>query len=469
MTAEINRIGFVIGPILFVIILFSPVEGLSFEAKVVLGAALWMGSWWVTEAIPIYVTALLPLVIFPLLNVTALGKTSMFYADRIVFLLLGGFFLAGAIERSNLHQRFAFNILKIFGTNPKRIVAAFIIITGGLSAWMSNTATTAMMLPIAIAVIGSINTPEKGRFGVCLMLSVAYAASIGGIATLIGTSPNAIFASLSKSLVDVDVSFGEWMLVGIPVSAISLLIMWLYMVNFGVKIGNISISGERDLIIKKLSEIGNMTRDEKIVASVFAITVVAWITRGLVWGKFFPLVDDSTIAIMAAISLFLLPSSKNKRLLGWETAMRIPWGVLLLIGGGLALAGGFTITGLDEWMSGQLTFLVGWHYLLIILVLVSVVIFAEFLSNTATAALLIPVAAALAPSLGISPLLLMAPVAVAASYGFILPSSTPANAIVLSSGYVTAKKMARVGLPLNLIAIGVVTILTALFVPLVWG
>lgn len=469
MTAEINRIGFVIGPILFVIILFSPVEGLSFEAKVVLGAALWMGSWWVTEAIPIYVTALLPLVIFPLLNVTALGKTSMFYADRIVFLLLGGFFLAGAIERSNLHQRFAFNILKIFGTNPKRIVAAFIIITGGLSAWMSNTATTAMMLPIAIAVIGSINTPEKGRFGVCLMLSVAYAASIGGIATLIGTSPNAIFASLSKSLVDVDVSFGEWMLVGIPVSAISLLIMWLYMVNFGVKIGNISISGERDLIIKKLSELGNMTRDEKIVASVFAITVVAWITRGLVWGKFFPLVDDSTIAIMAAISLFLLPSSKNKRLLGWETAMRIPWGVLLLIGGGLALAGGFTITGLDEWMSRQLTFLVGWHYLLIILVLVSVVIFAEFLSNTATAALLIPVAAALAPSLGISPLLLMAPVAVAASYGFILPSSTPANAIVLSSGYVTAKKMARVGLPLNLIAIGVVTILTALFVPLVWG
>lgn len=465
---EISRIGLVLGPVLFAIIVLAPIGGLSLEAKIVLGTAFLMGAWWVTEAIPIYITALLPLVVFPISHVTELVQVSTFYADRIVFLMLGGFFLAAAIERTNLHQRFAFNILKLFGTNPKNIVGAFVLVTGILSAWMSNTATTLLMLPIAIAIITSLDIQNKEKFSVCLLLSIAYAASIGGIATLIGTSPNAIFASLSKSLVGVDVSFAQWLLVGLPVSAISLFVMWLYMVNVGVRVGKTPIIGEKTLIAKKLKDLGKISRDEKLVIVVFAAAITAWITRGLVWADLFPLVDDSTIALFAAMSLFFIPS-KNKRLLDWNSAVKIPWGILILIGGGLALAGSFTITGVDVWMADQLSFLQGANYFVIVLVLVSVVIFSEYLSNTATAALMIPVAAALAPTLGVNPILLMMPVAIAASYGFILPSSTPSNAIVLSSGHVSPRKMARIGLPLNIIGVLLVSVLTTLLVPLVWG
>jgi sodium-dependent dicarboxylate transporter 2/3/5 len=468
---QISRIGLVIGPVLFIVTLYSPIDGLSFEARVVLGAALWMGAWWVTEAIPIYVTALLPLVIFPSLNIAQLGQISMVYADRIVFLFLGGFMLAKAVEKSMLHERFALNVLKVFGNNPRHIVGAFMVVTGSLSAWMSNTATTMLMLPIAAAVIAQVHNPEeKGRFGTCLMLCVAYSASLGGMATLIGTPPNAIFASLSKTLVEVDVSFGQWMLVGLPVSAISLLVAWWYMVNFGAKISSIPITAEKGIVLKKLMELGKMSRDEKIVAGVFAATAVAWVTRGLVWKDFLPLIDDSTIAVVAAISLFLLPSISKGRLLDWETAVRIPWGVLLLIGGGLALASGFTITGLDVWIAEQLNFLGGMHYFIIILAVVAVTIFVgEILSNTATAALLIPISVALAGSLNVNPMLLMLPIAIATSYGFIMPVGTPPNAIVFASGHVTAGKMARAGLPLDLIGIGIVTLLTALLVPIVWG
>ncbi|WP_100183145.1 SLC13 family permease [Candidatus Nitrosotenuis aquarius] len=465
---EISRIGLALGPVLFTIIVLAPIDGLSLEAKIVLGTAFLMGAWWVTEAIPIYVTALLPLVVFPILHVTELAQVSTFYADRIVFLMLGGFFLAAAIERTGLHQRFAFTILKLFGTNPKSIIGAFVLVTGVLSAWMSNTATTLLMLPIAIAIITSLDIQNKEKFSICLLLSIAYAASIGGIATLIGTSPNAIFASLSKSLVGIDVSFAQWLLVGLPVSAISLFVMWLYMVNVGVRIGKTPIIGEKTLIAKKLEDLGKISRDEKLVIVVFAGAVTAWITRGLVWADLFPLVDDSTIALFAAMSLFFIPS-KNKRLLDWSSAVKIPWGILVLIGGGLALAGSFTVTGVDVWMADHLSFLHGANYFIIILVLASVVIFSEYLSNTATAALMIPVAAALAPTLGVNPILLMMPVAIAASYGFILPSSTPSNAIVLSSGHVNPKKMARIGLPLNIIGVLLVSVLTTLLVPLVWG
>lgn len=464
-----SRIGFVLGPILFIIIVMTPIDGLSFEARVVIGTAFLMGVWWVTEAIPIYVTALLPLVVFPILHVTELAKVSLFYADRIIFLMLGGFFLAAAIERTNLHQRFAFNMLKLFGTNPKNILGAFVLVTGFLSAWMSNTATTLLILPIAIAIITTLDIQNKEKFSICLLLSIAYAASIGGIATLIGTPPNAIFASLSKSLVGLDVSFAQWLLVGLPVSAISLFVMWLYMVNVGVRVGKTPIIGERTLITKKLEELGKISRDEKIVIVIFIVTITAWITRGLIWADLFPLVDDSTIALIAAIFLFFMPSSKNKRLLDWNSAVKIPWGILVLIGGGLALAGSFTITGVDVWMADQLSFLQGTHYFVIVLVLVAVVIFSEYLSNTATAALMIPVAAALAPTLGVNPVLLMMPVAIASSFGFILPSSTPSNAIVLSSGHVNPMKMAKIGLPLNIIGVFLVSVLTALLVPLVWG
>ena len=500
------------GPLLFVIVIFIPVgeseqQQLSFEGRIVLAATVWMGTWWVTEAIPIYVTALLPLVIFPSLNITELGETSANYADRVVFLFLGGFILAKAVEKSNLHSRFALNILKAFGTDPKYIVAAFMVVTGFLSAWMSNTATTMLMLPIAAAVISIFhNKNDQHRFAVCLMLSVAYSASLGGMATLIGTPPNAILVSLSKSITDIDISFGQWLLVGLPISGISLAIAWLYMIRFGAKITDIkSIIEEKDLILKKLSALGRINRDEKLVAAVFATTALAWITRGLLWKDALPMVDDSTIVIMAAISLFLLPSifpngknnnsrevnkvesvedtdsrikasnkqndnNSNTKLLDWNTAVKIPWGVLLLIGGGLALADAFTTTGVDKWIAQQLNFLGGMHYLILILAIVSITIFSgEIISNTATAALMIPISASLATTLDINPILLMVPVTLATSYGFIMPVGTPPNAIVFASGHVTVAKMARAGFPLDIIGIIVVSALSSILVPLIWN
>ena len=456
---------------LFVIVVVSPIEELSIEAKIVLGTALWMASWWVTAAIPIYATSLIPLILFPILNVVDIEKVASFYVDKIVLLFLGGFLIAKAIEKSRLHKRFALNILRTFGTKPKHIVGAFIIVTASLSAWMTNTAATLIMLPIAIAVISQMrDSPKKARFGTCLILCVAYSASLGGLATLIGTPPNALFASLSQPLAGIDVSFGQWMLLGVPVSAISLVVLWYYMVNFA-KLGDDPIAGTKDVIIRELSKLGNMIKDEKIVATIFAATALAWITRGLIWKEYLPFVEDYTIAIVAAFFLLILPSSNSTgRLLDLKSAKKIPWGVLVLIGGGIALAGGFTISGVDSWIAEQLYFVSGMPYLLIILVVVIVTIFSgELMSNTAGAALLLPIMASLAVSLDINPILLMAPVAITTSYGFIMPVGTPPNAIVFGSGYVTARKMAKFGVPLNLISISILTILMATLVPLVWG
>ena len=533
---QAKRIGLFLGPTLFLVVLFSPIaQDLPWEARIVLASTFWMGSWWITEAIPIYVTALMPLIIFPSLNVTNLGETSANYADRIVFLFLGGFILAKGVEKSNLHRRFALNMLKIFGTNPKYIVASFMMVTGFLSGWMSNTATTMLMLPIAAAVISQFkNKQDRDKFGLCLMLSVAYSASIGGMSTLIGTPPNAILASLSSSLADVEVTFGEWLIIGLPISAISLVVAWLYMINIGVNIRGIKrVAEEKGMIGKKLSELGRITGDEILVAGIFAATATAWITRGLLWQDLLPMVDDSTIAIVAAISLFLVPSisssrnghkkgsldsiahspdeeksssirpnqkeidndaddyrkqdlirangenefeetrngnNRGARLMDWKTAVTIPWGVILLIGGGLALANAYTATGLDEWIAEQLVFLQGINYLLVIFVIVAVAIFtSEIISNTASAALLIPISASLAVSLGIDPLLLMIPLTIATSFGFVMPVGTPPNAIVFASGYVTIPKMARAGLPLDIIGIVLVTALTTLLVPLLWS
>jgi sodium-dependent dicarboxylate transporter 2/3/5 len=524
----ISRVGLFLGPLLFLTIILVPfpqIGDLSIESKIVLATAFWMAVWWITETAPIYVTALLPLGIFPSLNVTDFTETSFNYADNIIFLFLGGFLLAKAVEKSNLHKRFAYKILNLFGTNPKYIVAAFMVVTWLLGAWMSNTATAILMLPIALAVISLLDNVEKhSKFVVCLLLSVAYSASIGGVTTLIGTPPNAIFASLAKSIVGVDVTFSQWLLLGLPIGGISLFVAWLYLIRFGSKITDIDsdIIGDKSIIRKKLGELGRMGRDEKLVAIVFILTAAAWITRGILWKDILPMVDDSMIAIASAILLFLIPSTsssssssstskeifkdspkseqtsdgmrgksvttyqdtnndnknKNKnnasditpsRLLDWDTAVTIPWGVLILIGGGLALADGFTSTGLGDWIAGQLSFLGSVNYIVMILVLVTLAILpTEMISNTATAALLLPISASLATSMGINPILFMAPVAIATSYGFIMPVGTPPNAIVYSTGYISVAKMARAGIPLDLISIVMVTILTSILVPLVF-
>ena len=349
------------------------------------------------------------------------------------------------------------------------------------------------------------------------MLSIAYSASISGVTTLISSPPNAIFASVSKEIVGIDVSFSQWMIVGFPIGLLSVLVAWLYMVNFGSNIRGIKpITEEKELISKKLLELERMTRDEKLVIGVFAGTAIAWITRGLLWGKFVPTVDDSAIAVAAIFFLFILPSSRSKnkkkpsgrqemaeghqnmanattpagldnidmsrdnnnddsdresgnRLLNWNAAVQIPWGVLLLIGGGIALADAFTATGLDKLIAQQLVFLEGMEYSVIIFIMVAITaLIGEVMSNTATAALMIPISASVATSLGINPILLMVPVTMITSYSFIMPVSTPPNTIVFASGYVTIPKMVRAGLLLKIIGIVLVTILTTLLVPFVW-
>jgi sodium-dependent dicarboxylate transporter 2/3/5 len=412
-------------------------------------------------------------------------------------------------------------MLRLFGTDPKFVVLSFMIVTWFLGAWMSNTATAILMLPIALAVISLIKDKDKHhKFVVCLLLAVAYSANISGVSTLIGTPPNAIFASLADSIAGVEVTFGQWMLLGLPISALSLVLLWLYLIRIGSKITNFKfdIFGEKDIIAKNLKDLGPITRDEKVVAIIFIITIAAWITRGILWKDIAPMIDDSMIVIASSISLFLIPSvfgkkqnsrkkdedykefvgynsqpndgkevndsdykhnktgfdvnrqTSSKKLLDWNTAVTIPWGVLILIGGGLALANGFTSTGLGDWIANQLDFLGNANYFVIVLVFVMLAILpTEMISNTATAALLLPISASLAMSMGLNPLLLMAPIAIAASYGFIMPVGTPPNAIVYSSGLVPMREMARAGLPLDFISIILVTALTSILVPLAFG
>lgn len=459
------------GPALFVVTLAAPVDLPDVHAKLVLATAAWMGTWWVTEAIPIYATALIPMVLFPIFGVTTLAGLSSSYADRTVFLFLGGFVLAAAIERSGLHERFALRAVGVFGVRPKRVVGGFMIATALLSGWVSNTATTLMMLPIAASVVAQVeDIEERSRFGICLMLSIAYSASIGGLATLVGTPPNAVFASLATSMTGTTVSFGRWMLVGVPVAAVMLCVTWWYLVNIGAKMGDKPVGLGREVIAERMKRMGGLSRREKVVGAVFASTVAAWVTRGLFWGALLPSVDDATIAIVASLVLLAAPTGGGEAVLDWEAVAKIPWGVLLLIGGGLALASGFVSTGLDVWIADRIALVKTSDLLVILPLVVFFVVFSgEIMSNTAMAALAIPVGARIGFSLGVDPILLMLPIAMASSLSFILPVGTPPNAIVFGSGYVSARQMARVGLLLDLLGVAVVTLTGLVLVPRIWG
>ena len=463
--------GLILSPILFMMILSSPIDDLAFEAKLVLGLAVWMAIWWGTEAIPFYITASIPLFVFPLLNVADIDKVISAYGDKLVFLLMGGFLVAKAIEKVNLHKRFALNTLKIVGTKPKNIILGFIIVTGCLSAWITNTATTLLILPIAVAVISQVDVAQKKQFAVCLVLSVAYAASLGGMSTLIGTAPNALFASLSESLVDVEVIFFDWMLVGVPLSAVSLFVLWLYMTTSTKLDNRIPVLKSRNVITEELKKLGNWSRNEKIVLIIFAATAIAWVTRGLFWKDLAPFVGDHVIVLVAVAALMILPSGKNlERLLDFKTASKIPWGVLVLIGGGLALASGFTATGLDTWIADKLLFIGDLDFFLIVLIIVTITMLtSELMSNTAVSALLLPIMAVLGSATELDPILFMAPVAFATSYGFMMPVGTPPNAIAIGSGHVSIKQMVRYGLPFDLICIPIITVMMVLLLPMVWG
>ncbi|MBA4538726.1 DASS family sodium-coupled anion symporter [Bacillus aquiflavi] len=484
-----QNIGFWLGPILFLIILFglSP-EGMSKEALAVLASTVWIATWWITEAIPIPVTSLLPIILFPLTGAATEGITNA-YGDSTIFLFLGGFVIAIAMEKWNLHRRIALNIILVVGTSTQRLILGFMVATGFLSMWISNTATAMMMMPIAMAVILHVNealkekNPTDSPFGKAIMLGVAYSASIGGLGTLIGTPPNTIFAGVVRELYGIDISFALWMLFGVPLSVVLLIITWIYLVKLAFPIKIKEIPGGKAVIQKEKSALGKMSFEEKLVLTVFSLTAIIWISRTFIMDalKNNGLIDsvgglaninDTIIAIIAAIVLFILPSrqAKEGKLLNWNDAKSIPWGILLLFGGGLAIAKGFKDSGLATWIGEQLTVLQSIHFVFLIVIVTTLVLFlTEITSNTATATMMFPIMASLAFALDIHPYSLMVAAGIAASCAFMLPVATPPNAIVFGSGYIRIKDMVKAGFWINIMAIFIITLAIYFLMPMVWG
>jgi len=465
----------ILGPVSFFILQLVGKPGdMSNEAFSVLSATLWIAIWWVTEAVPIAITALLPIVLFPLTGALALAETTVAYGHRYIFLYLGGFMIAIAIEKWDLHKRIALNIIHIIGSDISKIILGFMLATAFLSMWISNTATSVMMLPIGMAVVkqfkdASQNETLGSNLGKGLMLAIAYSASIGGLATLIGTPPNLVLAGILEEIYGYDLKFVDWIKFGLPISIILLFISWKYLTQFAFNFKNQKLPGGKREILAMLKNLGKISYEEKRVLAVFILTAIAWISRSLL-EKIVPAIDDTIIAMSAAIILFVIPAADKKRkLITWEEAKELPWGIILLFGGGMALARGFTSTGLAEWIAQQMGQLNNLPIILLILVLVALVNFlTEITSNLATTAMILPILAPMALSFNINPLVIMVGVTVAASCAFMLPVATPPNAVVFGSGYLRIPDMVRSGIALNFISIFLITMATYFLLPLLW-
>ncbi|NNG09226.1 MAG: DASS family sodium-coupled anion symporter, partial [Arenibacter sp.] len=356
-------IGRVLGPVAFFYILFFfQAEGLNASAKGVLATVAWVGIWWITEAIPIYVTALLPLILFPLSGGLSLSETATSFGHKYIFLYMGGFILAIAIEKWNLHKRIALTIINFIGTNVINIILGFMLSTAFLSMWISNTAATVIILPIAMAIVTQLNdnpeteVNENRIFGKALMLGIAYSASIGGISTLIGTPTNLVLAGVVQTTFGKEITFSEWFVLGFPIAICLLFLCWYYLTHFAFSFKQKEFPGGRKEIALRLKALGKLGYEEKMVLVVFAITAFAWIARSFLLQKLVPAMDDTIIAMATVIILFLLPTSKKgKNLLSWEDAVKLPWGILLLFGGGLTLAVGFDQSGLALWIGERMS------------------------------------------------------------------------------------------------------------------
>ena len=465
------------GPLLFLAMqFFSPPAGMSESAYSLLSITLWMALWWVTESVPIAITALLPIILFPMTGAVDLQTTTASYGHKYIFLYMGGFMLAIAIEKWNLHKRIALNIIKIIGTNISKIILGFMVATAFLSMWISNTATAVMMLPIAMSIVAQLqdnpNTEKNENliFGKALMLSIAYSASIGGMATLIGTPPNLVFAGYVEETYGIEITFLQWFKFGVPIAIPLLVIAWLYLTKFAFKFKQKEFPGGKEEINRLLVLIGPMKREEKLVSSIFVLTAFCWITRSFILQEFFPFIDDTIIAMTAGILLFVVPASDfKKRLITWEDAVKLPWGIILLFGGGMALAAGFQITGLASWLGAQMSVLQGLSLLILVFVIITLVnFFTEFTSNLATTAMLLPILAPIAISLNINPYMLMVACTIAASCAFMMPVATPPNAVVFGSGYLRIPDMIKSGIWMNIISILFLSLMVYDFLPMIW-
>lgn len=476
-----QKVGLILGPVIaLLMLLIGPPESLSSViAWRTAAIGLLMAIWWATEAVPIAVTAFLPLAIFPLLDIATIQATAAPYANKVIYLFVGGFIIALAMQRWNLHKRIALSVLQRSGGNGRSLVGGFMLASAVISMWVMNTSTTMMLMPIAVSIIkvihGSVrglDDRNKANFQYALLLGVAYGATIGGMATLVGTAPNAMFAAFMQDNYDVTIDFSRWMLVGVPLSMVMLPLSWFVLVRVVFPV-DFNTSGEgRELLKSMKQQMGSISVPEKRVAWIFLFVCLSWLFRPLLSKiGFLSGLDDSGIAMTGAIALFLVPSGDREDpfLLRWEKVSELPWGILILFGGGLALAGAVSNTGLAVWIGGSLQALGAMPVAVLVAIAAAMIIFlTELTSNIATTATFLPVVTAIAIGAGYDPILLAVPVTLAASCAFMLPVATPPNAIVFGSGLLTIPKMVRAGFALNLVGIVLVSLVGLYLAPLVF-
>lgn len=441
--------------------------------RVTIAVTVWMAVWWITEAIPMPVTALLPLTLFPILGINDFKVSASAYAHPLIFLFLGGFLVSIAVQKCGLHRRFAVSILHRVGNQPSHLVGGFMLVTAFLSMWLSNTATTVMMLPIALSIIAG--RTENDDFSKCLLIGIAYSASVGGMATLIGTPPNLYIASFFSEVLKTEIGFLQWMMIGLPCTCLLLPSAWFYLTKVHFSLTAIATDKDDKLVGGGLIW-GELNREARATLIIFAALVGSWILRPVlteveIFGVLvFSRINDASIALLAALALFVVPVglSKHRSVLNWEDTRDLPWGTLLLFGGGLSLAATIKSSGTDQvigiWMSGMPA---------LPLVLVSgaiiavIIVLTELTSNIATTATLVPIFAAAAPLLGLDPNVLVPMIALAASCAFMLPVATPPNAIVFGSGRIRAIEMARAGVVMNVLALLAISVVGYAIIPLV--
>ncbi|MCL2171544.1 MAG: DASS family sodium-coupled anion symporter [Defluviitaleaceae bacterium] len=477
-----KRIGFIIGGLVFFGLLLIPAPGgLSAEAWRLVAVTGLMAVFWVTEALPMGATSLIPIVAYPLLGILPSGEVTANYGQNVIFLFMGGFFLAVTMEKWNLHRRIALSVVRLTGTTPSRVILGFAVATVIIGMWVSNTATAVMMIPIGIAVskslTGNATDPDtqkkESNFSRSLMLMIAYAATISAVTTIIATPANAIAVSALYEMFGLEVSFFQWMVVGVPLGAFMLIIVWLILTKLLFRTGNLVLAGgAKDTIAQELAKLGPMKIQEKLLLAVAGLMVLGWITRGFISTDAFPfmaMVTDTQISIFGALLLFIIPAGSGGQLLDWKSALNIPWGIILLFGGGLAIASAFTATGLAEWIGASLSEIEGLTLFTAVLIGTAVVrLLTEVTSNTAVAALFIPIMSAFAIALEIHPFAMVMTVCFASSMCFAMPAATPPNAIAIGSGFVKPKDMAKAGWPLNFITTAILIFAIMIWLPLVW-
>ena len=470
-----KKIGLLLGPLLFLTIVNLPAFLVSEKGDAVIAVALWMVIWWITETLHIAVTALLPLILFPLLKVMPIADVGANYGSPIIFLFFGGFVLALALEKVNLHKRIALNIVKLTGTTPNKVVLGFMLATAFMSMWISNTASTVVMLPIAISVIKLLIDDEDGftkadkNFALSIMLGIAFAANAGGIATVIGTPPNSVLIGLLENQYNIQISFLSWMSFGLPFSIIMIAAVYFVLVKWMFPCKDIVLTSSANVIDDEINNLGKISKEEKRVLTIFAITVFLWITRTIINALFPGLkLSDTVISLIGAVSLFAIPMNfkKGNFILQWKDTDRLAWGILILFGGGLALAKGMASSGLVGLITDTIAAR-NFNILFTVSLLIVLMLFmTELMSNVALVAVLAPVVAGIAIGLNIPILNVLIPVTMASSCAFMLPMATPPNAIVFASGYVKVKEMVKAGIVLNIIAVGLLILYYQFVIPL---